>query len=86
MENNRPECFGDIEQVFPLAEDGLRHSPEKCLACDEKTVCLKTAIAGKNRVQFEEEKLDRAYKAGNVSFLQRWSKKKTLHKRKEKKA
>ncbi len=64
-----------------MSEDGLRHSPEKCMACEEKSQCLKTAIAGKNQIVVAEEKLDRAYQTGRVSFLQRWSKKKTLHNR-----
>ena len=81
MEDNKPECFGDLEQVFPMSGDGLRHSPEKCMDCNEKTQCLKTAITGGNQVTVEEEKLDRAYKSGAVSFIERWSRKKTLHRR-----
>jgi hypothetical protein len=83
--DSKPECFGDLDRVFPMAEDGLRHSPEACMACKEKTQCLKSAIAGKNQVVMEEEKLDRAYKSGRVSFLERWSKKKTLYHRRTKK-
>lgn len=81
MKSNKLECYGDLDQVFPMSEDGLRHSPEKCMACEEKSQCLKTAIAGKNQIVVAEEKLDRAYQTGRVSFLQRWSKKKTLHNR-----
>jgi len=84
VENGKPECFGDLEQVFPMSEDGLRHSPEACLACDEKTQCLKTALAGNNRMVVEEEKLDRGYKSGRISFLERWAKKKALHNRRMK--
>lgn len=84
MENGRPDCFGDLEQVFPLSEDGLRHSPEKCLSCAEKTRCLKTAMDGENRVLMEEERVDRAYQSGRISFLMRWSKKKTLSMRRMK--
>ncbi len=85
MENEKPECFGDLAQVFPLHEDGLRHSPEKCMACGEKTQCLKNAIAGENRVVVEEEKLDRLYQSGRMSLLERWAKKKRLHNRRTKK-
>ncbi len=85
MENDKPECFGDLEKVFPMSEDGLRHSPETCMACEEKTQCLKTAISGKNQVVVEEEKLDRGYRSGRVSFLERWSQKKALHNRRMKK-
>ncbi|MFO8111561.1 MAG: hypothetical protein R6T92_03535 [Desulfosalsimonadaceae bacterium] len=85
MEKEKPECFGILEKVFPLSPDGLRHSPEKCMACGEKTQCLKTAIAGENRVVVEEEKLDRVYQSGRISFLERWAKKKMLHNRRTKK-
>ncbi len=39
-----PECFGDLETVFPLGPDGLRASPPGCLACESKTECLKQAL------------------------------------------
>lgn len=85
MENDKPACFSNLEEVFPLSEDGLRHSPEKCMACDEKTGCLKAALAGENRVTVEAEKLDRHYKSGRLSFLERWSRKKALYHRRMKK-
>ncbi len=84
MENDKPECFGDLEQVFPMADDGLRHSPEHCIACAEKTACLRTAISGKNQAVVEEEKIDRAYTAGRIPFLERWARKKSLHNRRRK--
>jgi hypothetical protein len=79
MTHEQPACFGDLEQVFPMTADGLRHSPDRCLACSEKTLCLKAAVAGNNQVVMAGEKLDRIYNAGNMSFLQRWSQKKILH-------
>lgn len=62
-----------------MSPDGLRHSPEPCLACGVKTNCLKTAIAGKNQIVIAVEKLDRGYQAGDISFLQRWSRRKLLY-------
>ena len=81
MQSNNPQCFGDLSQVFPMTKDGLRHSPEKCLACEIKSQCLKTTIAGKNQSVMAAEKLERRYRAGRISFLQRWSQKKILHNR-----
>ncbi len=85
MEDEKPSCFGDLDQVFPVSDDGLRHSPEKCMACDLKTPCLRAAISGENQVVVEGEKVDRAYESGRMSFLARWSRKKALHNRRIKK-
>lgn len=78
-----PACYGDLETVFPMGPEGLRHSPEACLSCDHKTPCLKTAMARKNSVAVHEELVDRAYDAGLMGFIERWSRKKTLSARKK---
>ena len=80
----KPDCFGDIHTVFPLGDDGLRHSPESCLACAHKTDCLRTAMAGGDGVQVREEMVDRAYTSNNMGFFERWSRRKYLSKLKGK--
>lgn len=80
-----PACFGDLEKVFPQGVDGLRHSPETCLACTHKTECLRRAMQGEQGFKVREEKVDRAYKSGMMGFLERWSKKKGLDTRKKQK-
>lgn len=79
-----PECFGDLEVVFPMGEDGLRASPEKCLECEHKTGCLRYAMAGPQGNEVKGEKVERAYKSGQMSFLERWSRKKSLHRARKK--
>lgn len=74
-----PECFGRIECVFPLGEDGLRHSPPGCLACVRKTACLRRALAGEGGVRVREERLRRAWESGTMPFWERWARQKTLH-------
>ena len=74
----RPACFGDLDRVFPMGEDGLRASPPTCMACDFKTGCLARAVANQ-RAQMGRERLDREEEAGRLSFLSRWSRKKHLH-------
>ncbi len=80
-----PACFGDLETVFPFGADGLRHTPEPCMACPEKTVCLKAAMEGPGGLKVREEKLNRAYESGSIGFLERWARKKgfRLDKKKE---
>lgn len=73
---HRPSCFGRLECVFPKGEDGLRHSPKKCLPCSEKIECLRTAVQSDEGQVVREEKLERAYESGHIGFLERWSRKK----------
>ena len=78
-----PPCFGQLESVFPKAEDGLRATPQQCLACSRKTECLKSALAGTGGLNLREELIDRAYEAGAISFLERWSQKKELRRKRK---
>ncbi len=79
--NKRPECFGQLDTVFPMGEDGLRHSPETCLECLDKTDCLRTGLKGKAGLKVHEEHVDRSYSSGMMGFLERWSKKKAIDRR-----
>jgi hypothetical protein len=73
-----PPCFGELETVFPKNANGLRNTPETCLACGHKTECLRSAIEGTGGLKVREEIIDRAYQSGRINFLERWSKKKAL--------
>jgi len=82
-EEELPECFGNLEIVFPMGKKGLRETPEDCFFhCPVKTRCLKTAIATKDGTIVEEEIIERSTKAGAITFFERWSRKKQIHKRK----
>ena len=81
--NTPPECFGDLEIVFPLKDDGLRHTPASCFQCCFKTECLRTGLSGKGGLKVREEKIDRSYRSGMMGFMERWSKKKTLNRQKK---
>jgi hypothetical protein len=80
-DTKRPKCFGQLDIVFPMEEDGLRHSPETCLKCLEKTDCLRTGLEGKAGLEVHEEHVDRSYDSGMIGFAQRWSQKKTIKRR-----
>ena len=82
-----PDCFGVLENVFPIDVDGLRKTPESCmLNCDFKTRCLRTAMtSGKDGVKAREQYVDRAYKSGMIGFFERWSRKKYFSRRLSKK-
>jgi len=77
-----PDCFGDLEKVFPMGPKGLRVTPEECFYhCPVKTKCLQQAMATKNGIQVEEEVIERSTKAGAMTFFERWSRKKQAHRR-----
>jgi hypothetical protein len=74
-----PNCFGDLETVFPLCANGLRTTPVSCMRCAHKTECLRTAIGKASGYTVREEMIDRAYRGGVMGFFQRWSQKKSIH-------
>ncbi len=77
-----PDCFGDLEKVFPMTDTGLRQTPDDCFyQCPVKTRCLQLAIASKDGAQVEEEIIKRGSKAGAINFFERWSRKKQIHRR-----
>lgn len=76
------ECFGDLEKVFPMTDEGLRQTPDDCFYyCPVKTKCLQKAMASKDGVKVEEEIIDRSVSAGLISFFERWSRKKQIHRK-----
>lgn len=76
-----PPCYGDLDTVFPMGREGLRESPETCLACPHKTECLRRALQGDRGMTVREEKVDRAYASGTMGFFERWSRKKAIHRK-----
>jgi hypothetical protein len=79
--NDLPACFGVLDSVFPVGENGIRNSPEACLECLHKTDCLRLAMKKSEGLRFQEECIDRAYESRMIGFLERWSKKKDVQRR-----
>ncbi len=77
--DERPYCYGVLENVFPMGDNGLRNTPESCFACIYKTECLRTAMRGREGLKVKTESVDRAYASGIIGFLDRWSQRKKLH-------
>lgn len=87
MDNNdqhKPSCFGVLDVVFPLGQDGLRHPPDACMSCDHKTECLVSAMKNEDGLKVQEELVDRAYHSKKISLFERWSRKKYLRGQQEK--
>ena len=75
------DCFGILDKVFPMGESGLREVPPECLHCPDRTPCLRAALVSRDGLRMREEILERAENRGLVGRLQRWSQKKSLHRR-----
>lgn len=81
-ENQIPDCFGQLEKVFPMTDSGLRQTPDDCFyQCPVKTRCLKAALSTDKGAGVEEEIIQRGSKAGAINFFERWSRKKQIHRR-----
>jgi hypothetical protein len=66
-----------------MGKEGLRRSPDACVQCVHKTECLTTAMKNESGLRFQEEMVDRAYRLKKISLLERWSRKKSLHRKQE---
>ena len=77
----RHSCFGNLDIVFPIERNGLRNSPETCMACYCKTECLRSAMNRPEGLKVRESAVDLAYEAGMMKFLERWSAKKSIHRK-----
>ena len=79
MSNRKKECFGILDDVFPLGDKGYREVVPECFKCPDAVLCLKAAISTKEGLEMRAELLDRAASGGLLGRLQRWSRKKALH-------
>lgn len=84
-EEKKPDCFGDLEIVFPKEKDGLRNTPKTCMPCPLKTPCLRAAVSGTQGHKVRHEMIDRAYDSGRMSFWERWARRKEINRRTQKK-
>jgi len=75
---DRPECFGQLDTVFPMGEDGFRTSPPECMKCAHAKSCLQAALRSPEGLKLQEEKVDQSYEYGLIGKLERWSKKKLI--------
>jgi hypothetical protein len=74
----QPDCFGQLDTVFPVGEEGIRTSPPECMKCHHAKACLQTAMCSPEGLRLQEEKVDQAYKYGLIGKLERWSRKKLI--------
>jgi hypothetical protein len=74
--HNRPECYGDVETVFPMGGQGLREVSPGCWDCPHRVECLRAAVTGRpgGRVIAEDRgRREQEHLGGAAGFLRRWS-------------
>ena len=71
-------CFGDLQKVFPMGDEGLREVPAECNRCPDRVRCMRQALKTREGLELRSEKLDRAASSGMMGRLRRWSQKKEL--------
>ncbi|GEM_PF-351164 len=79
----RPPCFGKLDEVFPVGNEGIREVRERCIRCDYRIQCLKEALNTEEGIRFQEEILKRTPAKTISDWIRRWSEKKLLSKRLE---
>ena len=72
------DCFGILDKVFPVGENGLRGIVPECFHCPERTKCLRAALSTKEGLEMKAEILDRAAAGGIIGRLKLWSQKKEI--------
>jgi len=81
MAQPRKDCFGILDNVFPMGNEGLREIVPECFKCSEKEECLQAALKTEQGFELRSEALDRSSSEGLMGRLKRWSDKKALSKR-----
>ncbi len=76
---DRPDCFAQLDIVFPMGEEGIRTTPPECMNCSLVKSCIQAAMRSTEGLRLEEERVDRAYEYGLIGRLECWSKKKLIH-------
>ena len=81
MIQSRKDCFGILDNVFPVGNEGLREIVPECFECSLKKECLQAALQTDQGFELRSEVLDRSSSGGLMGSLKRWSDKKALSKR-----
>jgi hypothetical protein len=77
------DCYGILDKVFPMGDEGMRQVPPLCQECSGKVACLRTAMSTPEGIEMRAEMVDRAATKGIWGRLQMWSIRKELHRMKK---
>jgi len=83
MTQSHKDCFGILDKVFPMGNEGLREIVPSCFDCPDRKACLQAALQTEEGFELRSQALDRSSARGLVGRLRRWSEKKELSRLKE---
>ena len=75
---DKKTCYGILDRVFPMGDQGARQVPPACFECSDRVACLKEAINTKEGLEMKAQLLVRAEKGGLIGRFRRWSEKKHI--------
>ena len=75
------ECFGILDNVFPMGTEGLREIVKSCFDCPDRKRCLQEALNTESGLVFRSEVIKRSPSRGLADRLRRWSEKKDISRR-----
>jgi hypothetical protein len=78
MTHSHKDCFGMLDKVFPMGNEGLREIVPSCFDCPDRKACLQAALQTEEGFELRSQALDRSSARGLVGRLRRWSEKKEL--------
>lgn len=76
--DGQKKCFGILDEVFPMGNQGFREISSDCWNCREKQPCLQAALNTERGLEVRSDALKRSSESGFVGRLKRWSEKKQL--------
>ena len=85
MTDLQKDCFGILDKVFPMGKEGLREIVPACFDCPDRKECLQSALDTEQGLVFRSELVDRSPAIGLVDRFKRWSDRKDLSRRLNKK-
>jgi hypothetical protein len=77
------ECYGVLDKVFPMGDEGMREVPPRCQECSGRVACLRTAMSTPEGIALRAEMGNRAPAKGIWGRLQAWSMRKELYRMKK---
>lgn len=78
MIRHQKDCFGILDKIFPMGDQGLREIVPACFDCPDRMGCLKASLNTVEGLEFKNGIMDRLPARGLINRLKRWSDKKEL--------
>jgi hypothetical protein len=78
MTGHHKDCFGVLDKIFPMGDQGLREIVPACFDCPDRMDCLKASLNTEEGLEFKSGIIDRSPVRGLIGRLKRWSDKKEL--------